>query len=134
MAQTFQLPTMIAIDGTSLSDESREGISMERDERVIDKQLATGKKIKFILNECLKLSISWENLADKTEDTVDGGAGAEFIRDIAMAGDEVSVELRFLNGETETYTMYVESHTQTVKFRRPGHMRYRVELGLEEVG
>lgn len=132
MALNFSLPNLIKLDGTELTDESRQALQETRDERSVVIELATGKKRKFIKSIARKWDISWDNVAESASNTVDGFAGRDEIRAIAQSGETMTLLIQDGRNATETYTVFVESYDEELLMRRGSHFRYKVSLSLEE--
>jgi len=131
---TFALPNMVTLGGVNLTDESRSPVAIDIDQRVSEKQLASGKKIKFLLENCSKFSMSWENVASSASTTVDGCGGRDEIKALAFSGTTQTLVLHYLGGTTVSYTVFIDSYQEEIVMRRASALRYRISLGLEEQG
>lgn len=132
MPITFSLPNLIKLNGTELTDESRQPLQESRDERSVTIELATGKKRKFIKSIARKWDINWENVADSASRTVDGFAGRDEIRALAQSGATMTLVIQDGRNPDETYTVFVDSYDEELLMRRSGFYRYKVSLSLEE--
>jgi hypothetical protein len=134
MPVTFSMPAVVTLNGVTLTDESRGGVMVTLDPRVIDKQLASGKRIKYLLKNCRIFSITWENVAGDATTTVDGFGGADEIRDLAFTAEVMTLGLTYTNGNTDEYQVFVTGHSEQILMRRNYMLRYTVTLDLEEQG
>lgn len=132
MPVTFRYPNLISVNGVELTDESREPLQEDRDERSSVVELASGKKKKFIKGIRRKWSINWTNVAESSSQTVDGKGGRNDIRTLAQLGTPLTFVIH--DGKvTETYTVFVDSYSESLIMRRT-NFRYSVTLSLEEQG
>lgn len=128
------LTNLVTLNGIALTDESRQPFQEDRDERSVVIDLASGKKRKFIKSIKRKWTISWENVGMNASQTYDAKGGRNEIRAIAQLGTTVILQLTDGNNGTETYTVFVDSYTETVTMRRVGANRYTLSISLVEQG
>lgn len=136
MAQTFRYPALLRLGGVTLTDESRQPLKEDRDERSVDVELASGKIKKYIKGIRRSWTVSWTNVAMTATDTVDGFGGRNEIRALAQNGGVLELIIQDGRNANETYQVYIEAYDDEVTMRRgAGDMfRYTVNLALKEVG
>lgn len=130
----FIYPTYVSLQGIELTEEGRKPVSEERDERSIVVTLASGKNKKYIQGVYRTFTIEWEMVPKTTARTIDGKGGRDQIRSIAQSGGTMTLVLKENNTTTETYTVFLESYTETHVFRRGEGSRYNISIQLEEQG
>lgn len=135
MPLSFRYPNLVTLGGTNLTDESRQPLQEERDERSNIIDLASGKKKKFVKGVWRTWTISWENVSANASETIDGFGGRDEIRSIAEGAGFIPLVLEDGRTGTETYTVYVDSYSEEVLARRgPGGFRYSCSLTVIEQG
>lgn len=136
MPLQMRFPNLIKLGNDELTDESRQPLQEERDERSIVVDLASGKKKKFVQSVNRRWTISWENVAAKASETVDGKAGRDEIRSIAEGAGFIAMELKDGRNATENYTVMVEDYSEETLQRRgfDGGFRYKVDITVVEQG
>lgn len=136
MPMTFSMPNLIAIGDVELTDESREPLQTQRDERMVEIELANGAKRRYIKGVYRKWSISWSNVSSDEAFTVDGKGGRNQISN-ALLGSYGSISLRIKDGiYDDTYTVFVDSYEEELLQRRNTEegFRYRISVTLVETG
>lgn len=135
MAYTFRYPNKITLGGAALTDESRQPVQEDRDERSVKVDLASGRKKKFVKSVCRRWSISWENVGKNADETVDGKGGRDELRSISEGAGYITLVMDGGEDGDETYTVEVDNYSEEELMRRgPGGFRYRITLDLTEQG
>lgn len=135
MAMRLRYPNIITIGDVKLTDESRDPLSEERDERSIIVSLASGKRKKFVQGVFRRWKVEWSNVGAHSGETVDGFGGRDEIRSIAEGAGYVTLKIQDGRNPEETYIVEVDSYQEEVLSRRgSGGFRYRVSLSLVEQG
>lgn len=134
MAMTLLYPNLISLGGVQLTDEGRQPIQEDRDERSVIVDLASGKKRKFIKGVRKTWNISWEWVPMDASLTIDGHGGRNEIRSLAQGGAPLIFTYQDSHNPLETYTVFVSEYSENVVFRRAQGSRYQITLSLEEQG
>lgn len=134
MAMTFRYPNLVKLGNDQLTDESRQPIQEDRDERSTMIELASGKKKKFVKGVWRSWDISWDNVAANSDLTVDGFGGRDEIRSLAEGAGLLTLVLSDGINPAETYNVYIDSYDEELLSRRGSEFRYRVNLSLSEQG
>ena len=126
----LRYPSLVKLNTTTLSDESRQPLQEDRDERSVTVELADGSLKKFIKSVKHTWSISWEYLPESATYTIDGGAGRNEIHSLVQSGNTFTLTLQ--DGKnTNTYTVFVDSYSETLEKRRDV-FSYKLNLSLKE--
>jgi hypothetical protein len=134
MPMQLRYPNLVTLGGVELTDEGRQPLQEERDERSVTVDLASGKKRKFIKGVRKSWNISWEMVPMHDGLTIDGCGGRNEIRSLAQGGAPLSFTIQDSYNVTENYTVFITDYSETVQFRRGEGSRYQISLGLEEQG
>lgn len=130
MPISLTLPNIMSLDGTALTEESRQPFSVALENREVVVELANGAKRKYLKGTFRKFNINWENVAKNAATTVDGFGGRDEIRAKAFTGG--SLELVVTDGiDTDTYTVFVDSYSEELLQRRAYADGYRYNISLE---
>lgn len=123
----------ISVDGTNLTDQGRGPISADRDERSVIVELANGTRKKYIKKVARTYSLSWENLASSSDNTIDGNVGRDWLFDnLSQEGSTHTVIFRHQSGASETITAFVTSYSEQLTMRRQEDFFWSVSITLEE--
>lgn len=132
---TLFYPAAIWIDNIQLTDQGREPVSRDRDERSVVVELANGTRKRYIKAVKHTFSMNWNYLPDDSTCTIDGYAARDTM--VELLGDSESAHtLRFFykNGDYEEFTVFVSSYSESLIRRDAvsGVFIWTVSLGLEE--
>ncbi len=130
----FRFINLVKLNGVELTDESRAPLQEERDLRSVPIDLASGKIRKFIKGLRHKWTITWDNVGESASQTVDGKGGRNEVRAIAQIGDTMTFVIQDGRHTAETYTVFVDSYTDSVVMRRVDCNRYTCTISLVEQG
>lgn len=135
MALQFRYPNLVKLGNDDLTDESRQPLQEEREERSSIVELASGKKKKFVKGVYRRWTIDWDNVAANKNETVDGKGGRDEIRSIAEGAGFIHFVINDGRNSQETYTVMVDNyHEEVLQRRGPGGFRYKVSITLVEQG
>jgi hypothetical protein len=126
------MPNIISLNGVEFTDESREPLQTQRDERMVEVELANGSKRRYIKGLYKKWTIQWTNVSADATYTIDGFGGRNQISSVAL-DSYGSMDLRVKDGlHDNTYTVFVESYEEELLQRRSTEegFRYRISLTL----
>lgn len=137
----FALPALVEMyefgdDVTYLTDESRTGVSIDLDQRFVEKTLASGRKKRFLLRNCHTFSVGWEMIPANAAGTIDGFLGRDEIKALANLGVPLVFTLRADNDTTMYDALcFVTDYSEEIVFRRgtPDNFRYKISLSLEQI-
>ena len=135
MSNTLFFPAAIWWDNYPLTDQGREPVQVQRDERSVGIELASGKRKRYIKAIKKKFSLSWSWLPDEASDTIDGGYARRDIQNlIGETGDTHTITYWDRNGGHTNYTCFVNSYQETLIRRDPttGIHFWQVQIELEE--
>lgn len=118
---TLFYPAAIWIDNTPLTDQGRTPVSIVREERKIENELANGNLRKYIKAVKRTFSCEWSWLPDYDEQTLDGGAGRLTLKSLIVDDNGQSHILRIYDrsGGMDEYEVFVESYEESLTRRDP---------------
>jgi hypothetical protein len=124
---------ILSLNDTEFTDQGRT-LSESREERAVSVQLASGKIKKYVMGEKKRWSLEWSWLPNSSSMTHDGKAARDQLRAIAYTGNTVTMLVRNTYGQTDTYTVWVESYSEDVIRRDTvnGEFFYNVSIELME--
>jgi len=134
MPVTFMYPNLVTLNGVALTDEGRQPLHEDLDKRIIEIDLASGGKKRFIKYIGHKWTIDWVNVSENAAHTVDGKGGRDEIYTIAQLQTPITLAITDGLNVTRTYTVWIESHYEEYTMRRKGTHYYKIELQLTEQG
>jgi len=130
----FVKPTAMLFDGQAVTDHNRGSVEISVDR--IEERVRTqyGAMRKYHRADKHSFSVSWQDVPETDNDTVDGGMGARDIREFYLnAVDNFILTLSYDNEDTETYYVVFDEFSMSLS-RRYGYSNlYDVSLSLEEV-
>ena len=125
---------LIKLDDIELSDHFRAPVSVEREGRMVEVELASGKIKRYWKGSARStFSISWQWLPSLDESTIDGLAGRDTLRD-EFKDSQVTHTLLFRDedGDEEQYTVWVDSYSEEITRRAGDDFFWTVNLSLRE--
>ena len=125
---------LIKLDDIELSDHFRAPVSVEREGRMVEVELASGKIKRYWKGSARStFSISWQWLPSLDESTIDGLAGRDTLRD-EFKDSQVTHTLLFRDedGDEEQYTVWVDSYSEEITRRAGDDFFCTVNLSLRE--
>lgn len=127
------LSNLMSLGGTEFTDDGRT-FQEQRDERMIEVLLASGKIIKYIQAEKRIFTINWTWLPQNSTFTSDHKGARNELRPICYTGATTSIVIRNVIGGSETYTVFVDAYQETINRRdmTNGNLLYDVQLTLKE--
>lgn len=127
------MANILSLNGLEFTDQGRT-LSENREERSVVVQLASGKIKKYIMAIKKNWSISWQWLPNDPSFTHDGLNARDQLRGIAYVGNTFTMLLRNNYGQTDSYTVWVESYSEEMIRRDDvsGQYFYNVSLELKE--
>lgn len=131
------------------TDEGREGVQEQEDERSTLVTTAAGTNIKFIKAVKKKWTLNWTMVSQNQYLTIDGCWGRDEIRNFVFKTNNGN-SFTFLidNGNAsaaasgvshgyytniENYTVYVDDYQETIQLRRPTGNIYNISMNLTQV-
>src|SRR4051812_43544990 len=106
------LDTLIKLNGVKITDESRQPVSITRDERAVKVQLASGKTKKYIQEICQKIDIEWENVPANSSYTIDGYGGRDELALISLVSTPIEVVVMDGRNSDRTISMFVDDYNE----------------------
>lgn len=128
----FRYPTLVTLAGDEYTEESRTPVVETLDPREIVKELASGRKRKYVKAMKRKWSIGWELMPNTSAYTIDGKKGRQDLNELVYSGVFFSIVLEDGVNGTATYNANVTGYTEELVLRRD-IQRWKVSLELEEV-
>lgn len=129
------MPNLLTLGGMNLTDEGREPLSIDIDERSTVVDLASGRKKKFIQRVCFSYDISWENVSYDKTTTIDGHAGFKEIFALVHSADPLYLHVEADGHTANNIEVFVSGFSSEITRRRAcveGNL-YTINLSLEEV-
>lgn len=130
----FSLPAMVNLNGTDYTDESRDNVTVDRDERATTVTLASGrikKQIKFVGHN---YTISWLNMPSSSASSIDGKAGRNELMALLEANPSITLTLTDGHNAPIVTDCIITSYSENPTLRRPGIMIWSCKLVLQEIG
>lgn len=130
----MSLPNFISLGGVELTDQGRTFASA-KDERSTSVQLASGLTKKYFMGNIKNtFSLSWTWLPGLTSLTFDGKGGRDSIKTLVDMRDVHTLIVRSPVGSSATYTVWIESYSETILRRdaRGNTIWYEVQMELKE--
>jgi hypothetical protein len=123
----------LKLGAIELSDHFRAPVSVSREGRLVEVELASGKIKKYFKgNPRSTFDISWQWLPAEDNKTVDGHAGRDTLRfNFKDSKNTHILTFRDEGASSESYTVWVESYTEEV-VRRGTIYFWNVTLTLRE--
>jgi hypothetical protein len=125
---------LVSLGGVEFTDQGRT-FDEVWDERRVENELANGAKRRYKKASKRRFTLSWDWLPNSASQTYDGKAGRDSLRSLVYSGTELTFIYRNQSGSDETYTVFVESYSETL-LRRDSFINasfYTVNLELVEV-
>lgn len=121
----------MTLDNNILTDQGRAPLQVERDERSVSHELASGKIVKYVKAVKHKFTVSWTWLPSDGVQTLDGGLGRNDLVVFGESGDThvLHVEDTSLGGQD--FTVFVDSYRETLTRRDPGSGLFFWEVEME---
>lgn len=127
-------PAAIWIDGHPLTDQGRAPISVSRDERMVENELASGTRKRYVKAVKKTFSMSWEWLPDNEVDTIDGGWARQKINQyIAESPDGHTLRFFDRNSGWSEHQVFVSSYSEELIRRDPHSGTHLWKVTLEFV-
>lgn len=127
-------PAAIKVDAVDLTDQGRSPVSVQRDERSVIVELASGKRKKYIKGIKHIFSMEWKWLPSDDTNTIDGFAGRDsLVANFAESGNTHTLIFRDEIGGSDTYTVFVSDYTENLIRRSPNEeFFWEVAMTFEE--
>jgi hypothetical protein len=117
-------PAAVWIDSIPLTDQGRSPVSVQREEKFTENELANASKVRYFRGVKRRWSFSWTFLPDSDHQTIDGYAARREIVEL-LGKDGKDHVLRFYDKDWtyEEYFVFCDSYTEDLIKRDPsGHM------------
>jgi hypothetical protein len=128
-------PAAIWIDGNPLTDQGREPVSINRDERMVALELASGKRKRYVKAVKNTFGMNWDWLPDDEFDTIDGGWARQKMKQFIGESPDVHT-LRFYdrNAGWQEYVVFTNGYSEELIRRDPhtGTHFWKVSIDFEE--
>jgi hypothetical protein len=125
-------PAAIWIDSIPLTDQGRSPVSVSRQEKFSENELANATRMRYFRGVKRTWSFSWSFLPDTADLTIDGGAARREILELLgrRGSDHV---LRFYDKEWdyEEYFVFCDSYTEDLIRRDSASNTFFWEVSLE---
>jgi hypothetical protein len=138
-ALTFPKPQLIRVRDAStlawhkMTDHNRGQLSVDTERIEKKHRMANGLMRKYVIADKLTFSLSWENVPDSSDYTVDGFMGALDMESFWSDNQTgFTLELALGDGTTQTYTVMFSRFDKELK-KRGAYDLYSVSLTMEEV-
>lgn len=124
---------VFALNGVEFTDHGRT-LSEAREERAASVQLASGKIKKYVMGEKKRWTISWQWLPNSSALTYDSKGARDQLRALAFTGNTYSLLIRNTQGQSDYYTVFVESYDEELVRRDllNNEFYYNVNIELME--
>jgi hypothetical protein len=135
MPMIMSMPNLIVLGSVELTDEGRDPLQTEYEPRIVEVELANGSKKRYIKGKnWRKWDITWSNTAKDATQSIDGFGARDEILTLAMTPGAKSLVIEEKEGLFETYTVFIDSWSETILQRRvdDAGSRYSVSLTLVE--
>ena len=128
------LPAAVELNGVMLTDHNRSALSISNERLVNDVRTQFGELRRYYRADKKSLSVSWSNLPQDSESTVDRHLGAEdmvkFFESLTGAAD---LKVYYDFGEEEDYKVVITSFSIELLKRWLPYRFYDVSLSMEQV-
>src|SRR4030042_565411 len=123
----------ISLGGIELSDHFRSPVSTDREGRMVEIELASGKIKRYWKGASRSVfTLSWQWLPSLDANTVDDKAGRDTLRTTFKDSQVLhTLIFRDSSGGTETYTVWVDSYSEELT-RRDTEYFWTVNLAVRE--
>lgn len=130
---TFVKPQLLAFDGNEVTDHNRSPLQISI-ERIEDKRrMANGTLRKYVVADKRTFNVSWTNLPNSAEHTVDGYWGADEMYTFYSATlGSFDLTILYDTGNEEVVEVMFQSFSKELS-KRGIYMFYDVSVDLEEV-
>lgn len=126
-------PALIKLDDYELTDQGRQPVSVEREGRMIENQLASGKIKKYFKKVATVFNISWEMLPSNDDSTIDGNLGRDSLNEMFKDSKETHIlTYSDQDGNEKVFTVWVDSYNEEVTRRSSEDFLWNVSLSLRE--
>ncbi len=125
-------PAAVWIDNVPLTDQGRSPIVIARDERMVENELATGTRKRYVKAVKKQFSWQWVWMPDADSDTIDGNAARQTMAQLIGESPEEHT-LRFFDrnaGWTE-YIVFCSAYEETLIKRDPNSGGFFWEISVE---
>lgn len=131
--RVFLKPSLMEWDGNKISDHNRKDLSVKV-ERIEEKnRMANGTMRKFIIADKRTFSVSWDNLPQSHDFTVDGFWGKNEIEAFYnVHTGAFPLKLYFGDGTNKTYSVMLSDFSADLS-KRGAYDFWQVSVELEEV-
>jgi len=125
---------LIFLNGKPLSDQGRAPLQNTSDQRRVDHETAKGNLRRYTKAHKNSWVLSWEWLPSEDANTVDGYAARNYLVQMKSSASALTLTVNDITG-TQSYTVLVESYSETLKRRDPviNEHFYDIQLELKEV-
>jgi hypothetical protein len=128
-------PAAIWIDSVPLTDQGREPVTVEREEKFSENELASSLKVRYFRGVKKSWNMSWQFLPDTAEQTIDNGAARREINQL-LGIDGKDHVLRFYDKDWayEEYFVFCDYYSEELIRRDPtsGTFFWNVSIGFIE--
>jgi len=126
-------PALIKLEGSALTDQGRTYTS-EREERIVDHELASGKIVKYIKAVKWNWTISWQWLPKLAAETFDNNQARDFIKGEADDGKIKTLEVVWSDSSSDTFAVFIQGYNEEIQRRDyvSDTIFYNVDLELKE--
>lgn len=133
MPITFTKPSLIVLDGTTLSEHSRSPLAISYERIAQNVRTANGTLRRFFVADKRSFSLSWDMIPGLAADTVDGFAGAKDLETkFSSTTGSVTMTINYGQGSPENVTVMVEGFSIELQ-KRWDYDWYNVSIDLVEV-
>jgi hypothetical protein len=124
-------PSLLKLDDQILTDQGREPLEIQRDERSVTNQLASGKQVRYIKAVKKRFVTSWTWLPSESDQTIDGGAGRNDLVKFRDSGGPflLTVEDDVLG--FSVYNVFIEQYDEKLIRRDPHSGLFFFDVSME---
>ena len=128
------LPAAVELNGVMLTDHNRSALSISNERLVNDVRTQFGELRRYYRADKKSLSVSWSNLPQDSESTVDRHLGAEdMIKFFESLTGVADLKVYYDFGEEEDYKVVITSFSTELLKRWLPYRFYDVSLSMEQV-
>lgn len=136
MTLILQKGSLIVLGGIALSEHNRSSLAIPHQPVKTDKRLANGGMRRYFVANKLTFSFSWEKLPALDEQTVDGKAARNSIRNLWLANPgEIVMTYKEVNNNnnqiSSQYTVFIDTY-QDELLKRLSYQQWNVQMTLIE--
>jgi hypothetical protein len=125
-------PAAVWLDSIPLTDQGRSPVEVTREEKFIENELASAKKMRYFQSVKERWSLSWTFLPENEEETFDGYAGRKTMREVlGNRGKDHLLRFYDKNSDYQEYIVFCDSYQESLIRRDPVSGIFLWEISVE---